>query len=118
MSRYAIWNKEDTIYTPRGEALTPEQWIGRYAWIAHPAAVPVVAGGLFNGGFSGELSQMRELYESIGADFSACTTNEEVLSAIEAYEDEINASSEEASTEERIAAALEYQNLSSMPDAE
>lgn len=118
MSRYTIWNKEDTIYTPAGEALTPEQWIGRHAWINHPAAIPVVAGGLFNGGFSGELSQMREIYERVGADFSACTTNEEVLTAIEAFEDEMNASSGEASAEERVAAALEYQNLSSMPDAE
>lgn len=114
MSRYAIWNKEDTIYTPVGEALTPEQWISRYGWIANPAAVPVISSGLVNGAFSGELSQMRKMYENAGADFSECTTNEEVLAAIEAYEDEMNAASDEPSAEERIAAAMEYQNMMSL----
>jgi hypothetical protein len=30
------------------------------------------------------------MYENMGADFSACVTNEELLSAIEAYEDMLN----------------------------
>lgn len=107
MSKYAIWNKTDTIYTPVGEALTPEQWISRYGWLGNPAAVPVVAAGLINGAFCGELSQMRQTYENMGADFSACTTNEEILAAIEAFEDEMNAPSGEPTAEERQAAALE-----------
>ena len=27
MSRYAIWNKKDTIITPSGAVFTAEQWI-------------------------------------------------------------------------------------------
>ena len=114
MSRYVLWNREDTIYTPVGEALTPEQWISRYGWIGNPAAIPVVSSGLINGAFSGELSQMREMYENAGADFSACSTNEDVLATIEAFENEMNATSNEPSAEERIAAAMEYQNMMSL----
>lgn len=117
MARYAIWNREDTIYTPVGEALTPAQWIGKFGWIANPAAVPVISAGLINGAYSGELSQMKAMAENGGADFSACTTNEEILAVIEAWEDAMNAPSTEPTAEERIAASLEYQNLTSLPDA-
>ncbi len=114
MSKYAIWNKTDTIYTPVGEALTPEQWIERYGWMNNPAAVPVVAAGLINGAFCGELNEMRNSYENMGADFSACTTAEEVLNEIEAIENQMNTPSNEPTAEERIAAAMEYQNLLSL----
>ena len=30
MSRYAIWNKQDTILTPVGEVISAEQWIQKY----------------------------------------------------------------------------------------
>lgn len=116
MSKYAIWNKTDLVYTPVGEVLTPEEWIQRYGWIGNPSAVPVVASGIINGAFSGELSQMRDIYERAGVDFSMCTTNEEILAAIEDYEDAQNAFSAEPSVDERIAAALEYQVLASLPD--
>ena len=114
MAKYSIWDKTSTIYTPVGEALTPEQWIERYGWMNNPAAVPVVAAGLINGAFCGELNEMRNSYENMGADFSACTTNEEVLNEIEAFENQMNTPSNEPTAEERIAAAMEYQNLLSL----
>ena len=118
MSRYAIWNKIDNIYTPIGEVLTPEQWIQRYGWIGNPKAIPVISDDIINGSFCGELSQMKKMYESRGADFSACTTNAEILEEIELFEDALNAPVEEITAEERIAAALEYQVLASLDDAE
>lgn len=117
MARYAIWNKTDQIYTPVGEELTAEQWLSRYGFLRHPAAVPVVADGLINGAFCGELSQMKALYAQMGADFSACTTDAEILTAIEAFEDEMNTPSTDPTTEERIASALEFLAVSSLPDA-
>ena len=111
MKRYAIWNKQDPILTPIGEVLTAEQWIQRYP-IAGVASITVVCGaGEINGAFFGTLGQMVQMYEAQGADFSGCETNEEKLAAIEAFEDAQNAPSNEASAEERIAAALEYQNM-------
>lgn len=107
MSRYAIWNKTDDIYTPVGEVLTAAQWIGRYGWIRHPKSIPVVSAGLINGAFIGELGQMKEIYANQGCEFSDGMTNEEILAAIEAFENTQNAPSMEPSAEERTAAALE-----------
>ena len=118
MSKYQIWDKESNIYTPVGETLTPEQWISRYGWIANPVAIPVIAGGVINGAFIGELNEMKILYERMGAVFTDGISNEELLAEIEAFEDELNKPTNEISTEERIAAALEAQVMLSMPDEE
>lgn len=110
MSRYAIWNKADPIITPIGEVLTAEQWISRYPVAGVESIKVVCAAGEINGAFFGTLGQMVQMYENAGCDFSACTTDEEKLAAIEAFEDEQNTPSDEPTAEERIAAAMEYQN--------
>lgn len=110
MKRYSIWNKTDPIITPIGEVLTPEQWISRYPVAGLNTITVVCAAGEVNGAFFGTLGQMVQMYENQGCDFSACTTAEEKLAAIEAFEDAMNAPSTEPTSEERIAAALEYQN--------
>lgn len=118
MSRYAIWNKKDNVYTPSGERFTAEEWIDRYP-IAELESVKIVcAGGELNGAFFGILSEMVALYTKAGCDFSACEADQDYLDAIEAFEDEMNKPSNEATAEERIAAALEYQNIISMEDVE
>lgn len=118
MSRYAIWDKVSPILTPVGEVLTAEQWIARRP-IAGIASIKVVcAGGEINGAFFGTLGQMTEMYGKQGCDFSACETDQDILDAIEAFEDAQNAPSNEPTTEERIAAALEYQVMASLPDEE
>jgi len=116
MNRYAIWNKQDPIITPIGEVLTAEQWIQRYPVAGLESVKVVCAAGEVNGGFFGTLGQMVQMYENQGADFSACTTDDERLAVIEAFEDALNTPSDEPSTDERIAAALEYQVMASLPD--
>ena len=111
MKRYAIWDKVSPIITPVGEVFTAEQWVNRYPVAALPNITVICSAGEINGGFFGTLGQMKQMCEAQGADFSACTTAEEVLQAIEDFEDVLNTPSDEASAEERIAAALEYQNL-------
>lgn len=107
MKRYAIWNKQDQVITPVGEVLSAAQWIARYP-VAGIASIKVVcAAGEINGAFFGTLGQMKLNYENMGADFSECTTDEEVLQAIEDFEDAANTPSTEPTTEERTAAALE-----------
>ena len=111
MKRYAIWNKHDPILTPIGEVLTPEQWIDRYP-IAGISSVTVVCGaGEINGAFFGTLGQMVQMYEAQGADFSACATDEERLTVIEAFEDAMNAPSTEPTVEERTAARSEERRV-------
>jgi hypothetical protein len=107
LKRYAIWDKTSHVYTPAGEDLTPEEWISRYSWINAPSATPVVAKGLINGGFCGELSQMKDFAEDAGAVFDESLEGEALLEAIEAWEDKVNTPSGKPNAEERTAAALE-----------
>ena len=109
--RYAIWDKSSPVITPIGEVFTAEQWIARYPVAGLESITVVCAAGEINGGFFGTLGQMKQMYENQGADFSNASTNEEVLEVIEAFEDAANVTIDEPSAEERIAAALEYQNL-------
>lgn len=88
LKRYAVWDKQTNVITPIGEALTPEQWIERYP--AAESLTTVCSAGEVNGGFFGVLSQMKQQYEDMGADFSEATTDEEILEVIEAFEDEMN----------------------------
>lgn len=118
MSRYAIWNKQDPILTPIGEVLTAAQWIERYPVAGVKNIKVVCAGGEINGAFFGTLGQMVEMYSKQGCDFSTSQTDEEKLAAIEAFEDEMNKPDETPTAEERIAAAMEYQVIATLPDME
>lgn len=117
MKRYAIWNKKDEIITPVGEILTAEQWIERYPIAKLDRITVICSAGEINGGYFGTLGQMKQMYEDMGADFDGCETGEEVLQAIEEFEDQMNCPEDngESAPEERIAAALEYQNLLNTP---
>lgn len=116
MTRYAIWDKVSPIITPVGEVLSAQDWKDRYP-VANLDSITIVCGaGEINGSFFGTLGQMKDMYAAQGCDFSECTTNEEILQKIEDFEDELNTPSTEPSTNERIAAALEYQVMASLPD--
>lgn len=125
MKRYAIWDKKAPIITPIGEVLTAEQWKERYPVAALDSITVVCAAGEVNGAFFGTLGQMTQMYESRGADFSACKTDEEKLDVIESFDEAQNAAANEntptneditATSLASIAASLEYQNLMSLPD--
>lgn len=118
MSKYAIWNKEDMILTPIGEVLSAKQWIARYPVAGLETVKVVCAGGETNGAFFGTLRSMVEMYEKQGCDFSECEADQDYLDAIEAFEDAMNTYVYEPTAEERIAAALEYQVMASLPDEE
>ena len=130
MAKYAIWNKKATILTPVGEVLTPEQWIARYPIAGVDTITVVCAAGEINGGFFGTLGSLVEHYEDKGADFSACTTDEEKIEVINAFDEaELQKQKENlayaVSNEEltatslaSIAASLEFQNLLTLEDTE
>ncbi len=111
MSKYAIWDKQSLVITPIGEVLTADQWIARYPVAGIETIKVVCAGGEINGAFFGTLGQMKEMYGKMGCDFSACEDDQSILDAIEAFEDVLNAPSNEPTAEERIASALEFQNM-------
>lgn len=134
MKRYAIWNKTDPIITPIGEVLTAEQWIARYPVAGVPTITIICSAGEINGGFFGTLGQMVDMYEKEGCVFTDDMTAEEKLAAIEAFEDEREAT-EKAKAQEKaeadaataemnamslasIAAQMEFQNMMALPDEE
>lgn len=134
MSRYAIWNKKDPVYTPKGEKLTAEEWIARYPVLEIPSVICVCAGNEINGGYFNTLGNMIDAYTIVGCDFSACVTPEDKIAAIEAFEDkrEADARADAKAAAEReaanaelnamslasIAAQLEYQNMMTLEDVE
>ena len=86
MARYQIWNKTDDIYTLSGAHFTAEKWKAQYPWINIPGAKMIITDGM---------------------------TDEEVLAAIEDFEDN-PPSADEPSVEERTAAALEFLAMNSL----
>ena len=118
MKRYAIWDKQSPVIVPTGRVFTAAQWKEKSPVAELDSITVVCAAGEVHGGFFGTLGQMEQMYAAQGCDFSACTTAEEKLEAIEAFEDAMNAPSDEPTPDERIAAALEYQVMASLPDEE
>ena len=134
MKKYAIWNKQDPMLTPVGAIFTAAEWIERYPIAGLESIVVICSAGEINGGFFGTLGQMVDMYTKQGCDFSACTTAEEKLSAIEDFEDRREAEAAEMAKAEAeatavnneltatslasIAASMEYQNMLTLDDAE
>lgn len=134
MAKYAIWNKKDPILTPVGEVFTPEQWIARWPIAGLDSITVICAAGEINGGFFGTLGQMVDMYTKQGCDFSDCTTPEEKLAKLEAFDEEkeaeaaaqAKAEAETAAVNNEltatslasIAASMEYQNMLTLDDME
>ena len=123
MPRYAIWNKQDDILTigrtpdtinpMTGEIVrkgqsrwTAEEYFEMHPWITLPDAKAVIGGGKINGTIFAEYTAFVEMYVRMGLEIDESMTPQEVLDAIEAFEDR----PQEAPppTDERIAAALEF----------
>ena len=122
IKKYAIWNKTDNLYTPSGAMFTPEQWIAKYKWINVPGMVPVISGGSFNGGYCGELHVLKDRYERAGCEFTEEMSDQQIIDTINDFEDareesaklSAQAAANVPTDAERIAAALEYQNLATL----
>lgn len=116
MNRYAIWDKTSPVIVPTGKVFTAAEWMDKYPAARLENVTVVCSAGEVNGGFFGTLGQMVQMYAAQGADFTGCTTAQEKLAVIEAFEDAANAPGTDPTAEERIAAALEYQVMASLPD--
>lgn len=112
--KYQIWNKKDKVYTPSGAEFTAEEWMVKYKWTKIPGVKCVLLASVFNGGFIAEFEQFRNHYMADGAPITADMSDEEVLAEAEKWDcREVEA---DPTAEERIAAALEFQNLNSLEE--
>ena len=116
LKRYAVWDKQSPVIVPTGKVFTAAQWKEKYPVAELDSVTVICSAGEVNGGFFGTLGQMVQMYAAQGCDFSGCETAEEKLEVIETFEDAMNTPSDEPTADERIAAALEYQVLASLPD--
>ena len=114
MARYKIYDNKSDVITPVGEKLTAEQWLDRYQWGRYTKMI--VGGGIINGSVALVLDDEVERYRKAGCDFSACTTDEDYLAAIEAFEDNPPMADAGVSDQTRIADALEDMVALSLPD--
>lgn len=120
MARYVIWDKKSDIFTPgvdkdTGKAQwTAQEYINYHApWASNPAVKIVVGGGVINGTIFMEFEAMSDHYKRMGAPITDDMSDREALDAIQEFEDAPRIA-DIASPQERIAAALEFQNLLTM----
>ena len=84
--------------------MTAEQWLTRYPWAKKTKMI--VGGGVINGSVALVFDDYVAMMTKMGCDFSGCNSDEEILAAIEAFED--NPPSASVVTDQtRIADALE-----------
>lgn len=116
MARYKIYDGKSDVFTPSGEMFTAEQWLGRYPW--GRITKMVVGGGIINGSVAFVYDDFVDMMKKAGCDFTDCTTDEEVLAKIEAFEDSARTASAGVSDQTRIADALEDIVALSLPDTD
>ena len=110
MSRYKVWDKNEPIYTPSGEEFTKEQWLARYKWANNPSAKMIIGAGVINGTVAMEFNATVEHYKKLGCVIDTATmTDEQVLQAIEDFED--NPPAAEPDVTERMVALEEYKAM-------
>lgn len=107
--RYVIWDEVSDVYTPSGEVFSAELWLDRYPIAKLETEYLVISGAAYNGGFCMVYSDMVDIYEKMGCDFSECVEMQDFLDAIEAFEDLRNTPVEDTTISDatRTADALE-----------
>lgn len=111
--KYKIWDKQETLVTPIGEVLTAEQVISKYPMANLPNMKFIICDTPISMGVFMEFEQTKMQYKQMGAPIEDGMTDQEVLDAITWFEE--NPQDPEPSPEERMAAAMEFQAMISVP---
>lgn len=111
--KYKIWNGTETLVTPIGEVLTPSQVVQRYPAAGIIGMKYIICDAPISMGVFQEFTQTINHYKMLGVIITEEMTDQEMLDAISYFEE--NPPAPEPSTEERIAAALEFQAMMQIP---
>ena len=114
--KYKIWNKTDNLITPVGEVLTPSQVIEKYPAAGIEGIKFIIADQPISMAVFMEFESTKSAYKQQGAQITDDMTDEEVLEAITLWEETPRVATPTA--EERIASALEFQVMMSLPNEE
>jgi hypothetical protein len=112
--KYKIWNKTDTLFTPSGKAVSPEQQFEEMP--LSKVAKFIIADAPINCQVFLEFEQTKQIYKQMGVPIVDGMTDQQVLDAISNFEE--NPPPQAPSVEERTAAALEFLALNSLPEGE
>ena len=112
--KYKIWDKQTPLITPIGEVLTPEQVFHKYPASAIQGIEYIICDGPISMGVFMQYDQTIDIYQEQGVELTEDMTPQEKLDAIRAFEKRVPEPVPTA--EERIAAAMEFQNLLAMED--
>jgi hypothetical protein len=119
--KYKLWNKKDNLVTPepnsKGKQIwTPEEYIEQVApWAGLPGAKAIICDtdGPMNCGVFMEFYATVGVYKDSGMEVPEGASDEEILAIMSAFE-KCPPGAGEPSTEERIAASLEFLCLVNM----
>ncbi|WP_129599382.1 hypothetical protein [Anaerophilus nitritogenes] len=114
--KYKIWNKQDRLITPIGEVLSKEEIFARYPASAIQGINFIIADQPISMAVFMEFESTKESYKQMGVKITEKMTMQEVLNTITEWEE--NPPIQESTAEERIASALEFQMLMSLPNAD
>lgn len=113
MAKYIIWDKQSDIYTPgvdsRGKGhWTAEEYMNEKApWAKNPNVKVIVGSGPINGTVFMEFTATVDMYKKLGANIQDGMTDEEILAAIEEFENAPPAEPDGPTLDEREVGALE-----------
>jgi len=107
--KYKIWNKEDRLITPVGEVLYPEQVFAKYPMSELEEFKFIICDAPISMGVFMEYEQTKQAYKNMGVQITEDMSEQEILDAISYFEE--NPPIAEITAEERIASAMEFQNL-------
>ncbi|SHN68630.1 hypothetical protein [Desulfitobacterium chlororespirans] len=111
--KYKIWDKQETLITPIGEVLSPQEVFNQFPASRLSNMKYVIANQPVNMTVFMEFEATKELYRKQGTSITDEMTDQEVLDAITYFEENPPASG--PSAEERIAAAMEFQSMMMIP---
>ena len=115
--RYKVWDKKEDIFTLGKDdkagkmRWTAREYIDTHAlWADLPDTKVIIGGGKINGTVFMEFDATVKFYKNMGAAIVDGMTDRQILDAIEDFEDNPPVAGI-PSAEERIAAALEFNNI-------
>jgi len=105
--KYKIWDKTEELFTPSGDSFTAQEVIAKNKLAG--VADFIICDAPINMGVFMEFTQTKEAYKGMGVPITDTMTKQEVLDVISNHEE--NPPTPEPTADERIAAAMEFDNL-------
>lgn len=111
---YKIWDKQELLITPTGKVFTPEQIFEQYPAAQVDGIDYIITDSKINMGVFMQYDETIDVYANMGVEFTEEMSVQEKLNAIRAFETKKQEPTPTA--EERIAAAMEFQNMLAMAE--